>query len=139
MAENRSDDSCGNVTDNGKFGFTYDLSNQPTATSGGAASGSYVYDGNLKRAKQVVAGKTIYSVYGASGALIHRDDASTNIRTDYIRAAGKIIARIKGGEPTYPHQDHLGSPVAATTQAGAIAWREDYTPYGEKRVDPDAN
>ncbi len=37
------------------------------------------------------------------------------------------------------HQDHLGSSVASTTAAGAIAWREDTTPYGEKRLDPNAN
>ncbi len=29
--------------------------------------------------------------------------------------------------------------MASTTAAGAIAWREDFTPYGEKRLDPNAN
>ncbi len=137
--KNYAYDTRGNVTNNGTFGFTYDFADQPTATSGGAASGSYVYDGNLKRAKQVVAGKTIYSIYGASGSLIHRDDATSNVKTDYVQAAGKTIARIKGSSVSYMHQDHLGSPVSSTTSAGTIAWREDFTPYGEKRLDPTAN
>lgn len=128
-------DARGNVTNNSKLGFTYDYANQPTAITGGAANGSYTYDSKKKRVKQVVGGKTIYSVYGASGALIHRDDATSNVKTDYISAAGKTIARIKG-TVSYMHQDHLGSVVASTTSTGAIAWREDYTPYGEKRVDP---
>ncbi len=84
------------MTNNGQFGSTYDFADQPTAVSGGAANGSFVYDGNLKRAKQVVAGKTIYSVYGASSSLIHRDDATSNVKTDHVQAAGKTIARIKG-------------------------------------------
>ncbi|MEP2103754.1 MAG: RHS repeat-associated core domain-containing protein [Parasphingorhabdus sp.] len=137
--KNYAYDARGNVTNNGKFGFTYDFSNQPTAVTGGSANGSFVYDGNLKRAKQIVAGKTIYSFYNASGALIHRDDTTSNAKTDYIRAAGKTIARIKAGTVSYVHQDHLGSPVASTDAAGAIAWREDFTPYGEKRLDPNDN
>lgn len=60
------------------------------------------------------------------------------MKTDYISAAGKTIARIKG-TVSYMHEDHLGSAVASTTSTGAIAWREDYTPYGEKRVDPNSN
>lgn len=33
---------------------------------------------------------------------------------------------------TYYHLDALGSPVAATDEAGNLKWREDYKPYGEK-------
>ena len=29
------------------------------------------------------------------------------------------------------HADHLGSPVAATDQSGAILWAEQFSPYGE--------
>ncbi len=137
--KNYSYDTRGNVTGNGTFGFTYDFANQPTAVSGSAESGSFVNDGNKMRVKQVVGGKTIYSVYSSTGALIHRDDVTANAKTDYIRAAGKTIARIKAGTVSYVHQDHLGSPVASTTEASAIAWREDFTPYGEKRLDPNGN
>jgi len=33
---------------------------------------------------------------------------------------------------TYYHWDALGSPVAATDEAGNLKWREEYQPYGEK-------
>lgn len=32
----------------------------------------------------------------------------------------------------YYHNDVLGSPVAATDEAGEVLWREDYAPYGQK-------
>jgi RHS repeat-associated protein len=34
----------------------------------------------------------------------------------------------------YYHNDALGSPVAATNSSGAVIWKEDYQPYGEKAV-----
>jgi len=37
---------------------------------------------------------------------------------------------------TYYHHDALGSPVAATDDAGTLKWREDYKPYGERVRNP---
>jgi hypothetical protein len=97
----------------------------------------YVYDpgtgagagSNLKRVKQVLGGETVYSVYGISGALLYRDNVTTGVATDYLRLGGKTIARLKtvSGSTTvsYLHQDHLGSPAAATDGTGAKLWRED--------------
>jgi RHS repeat-associated protein len=66
-----------------------------------------------------------------------------HVATDYLRLGGKTIARLKtvSGSTTvsYLHQDHLGSPAAATDGTGAKLWRENYTPYGEERVDDPAN
>jgi RHS repeat-associated protein len=85
----------------------------------------------------------VYSVYGLSGAVLYRDNITTGVATDYIRAGGMTIARLKtvSGSTTvsYLHQDHLGSPAAATDGTGAKLWRENYTPYGEERVDDPAN
>jgi len=43
---------------------------------------------------------------------------------------------------TYYHTDSLGSPVAGTDESGALLWKEDYKPYGErirKQVESDKN
>lgn len=37
---------------------------------------------------------------------------------------------------TYYHLDALGSPVAATDEQGNVLWREQYEPYGTKRLNP---
>ncbi|MEM9617327.1 MAG: hypothetical protein AAF936_05140, partial [Pseudomonadota bacterium] len=80
-------DGRGNVTDNDRLTFTYDRADQPVSVSG-AAGGSFRYDGNLKRVKQIVDGETTYSVYGQSGALLFRRNVTTGVITDYIRVAG---------------------------------------------------
>lgn len=40
-------------------------------------------------------------------------------------------------EITYYHNDALGSPVAATDEAGNVKWREEYLPYGERLLKQD--
>ena len=39
---------------------------------------------------------------------------------------------MENDQPTYLHNDLLGSPVAATDAFGMVTWQEHYTPYGEK-------
>lgn len=38
---------------------------------------------------------------------------------------------------TYYHNDALGSPVAATDEAGNVKWREEYQPYGSRLLKQD--
>lgn len=148
-------DSRGNVTTLGNLNFNYDFSDQPTSVSG-SSSGSYQYDGNLKRVKASVGGKLIYNIYNAAGQLVHVDKVrskgasfvkyknylipiSKSEKTDYIHASGMTIARITNDEATYLHSDLLGSPVAGTNTAGSRIWKEQYTPYGEKLIGDAAN
>lgn len=93
-ARSLSYDARGNVTALGALGFTYDYSDQPRTVTG-TATGSYTYDGHMRRVKQVVGGVTRYSVYDASGSLIEIDEVS-GPKTDYIRASGMTLARIAG-------------------------------------------
>ncbi|WOI53025.1 RHS repeat-associated core domain-containing protein [Parvularcula sp. LCG005] len=123
-------DNRGNVTNDGNLAFTYDFSNQPVAISG-AVSGAYTYDGNLKRVKQIVNGKTIYSVYGESGQLIHRDNITLGEKTDYIHAGGLLVAEVENSTPTYAVLNHLGTPVAHQSASGAVVQAEVQTPFGE--------
>ena len=137
-------DAQGNVTSLGNLSFIYDYSDQPVVVSGsangvGAANGSYTYDGNLKRVKSVVNGKTIYNVYDASGSLVHIDAVTDNKKTDYVSGPNGSLARITNNVVTYLHPDHLGSAQSGTNQWGGIAWREQYSPFGEELQSPAAN
>jgi len=148
-------DKRGNVTRLGQLVFNYDYSDQPTSLSG-STSGSYLYDGNMKRVKAVANGKTIYNVYDSSGTLVHVSKGSGKTilipykkyqipvvtkgdATDYIKVAGMTIARVTKDSTSYLHSNHLGSPVAGTNVSGLIDWKEQYTPYGEKRIANAAN
>lgn len=111
-------DARGNVSDGDRLTFTYDAAEQPTSMSG-AASGSFTYDGNLKRVKQVIDGETIYSVYSLPGALLYRDNVTTGEATDYVRVAGHMVARIRNCVTSYLHQDHLGKCLRITSRQAA--------------------
>lgn len=51
-----------------------------------------------------------------------------------------LLGGVAGAETlsytTYYHNDHLGSPVAATNAQGALLWRAHFRPYGERQEDP---
>jgi len=122
-------DSRGNVRSLGNLTLRHDYANQPNLVTG-STNGSYQYDGNYKRVKSVLDGKTIYNVFDSSGALIYIDNVSSNQKTDYIRAGDTTVARIDNSVVTYLHTDHLGSPVVGTNPAGVDKWRVRYSPFG---------
>ncbi len=139
-------DSRGNVTTLGSMAFVYDYAGQPVTVSGsanlsgqagvngarGATNGNYTYDGNLKRVKSVVNGKTIYNIYDASGTLVHVHDVSANQQTSYVSVNGMTVARIGNNFiPSYVHNDHQGSPRMMSSNSGAALGGSVYTPFGE--------
>ncbi len=144
---NYSHDARGNVIADGHHTFTYDFANQPVGISGDD-NGTFVYDGNLRRVKEQVGGKTIYSLYDRSGVLLTREeikfiliyqDGGINIPipittvTDYIHIGDKTFARVKNGEVSYPLNDHLGSAFMVADKNGVISAANtfNYTPFGE--------
>jgi hypothetical protein len=149
----------------GQF-YAYDMNNRPISVSG-AVSANWTYDGNLKRVKEVRAGKTIYTLYSAvtggplpwpsplkidppdrffglrpTGSEVYKDEVTDGKTTSYHSAGGVSVRLATSGgavPPEWTHTDHLGSPIAATNAAGAVTWRESYTPWGEQRLKPPAN
>ena len=59
--------------------------------------------------------------------------------TDYVSGPTGTLARITNDVVTYLHPDHLGSAQAGTRANGTVAWREQYTPFGEQLQNPAAN
>jgi RHS repeat-associated protein len=137
-------DSLGNMDDNGLWAhgavdLTYDWASQPVAMVGTGISNTYKYDGNLKRIKTVQNGKTTYWIYSAlTGTPIYSDETTDALKSNYYSVGGAQF-RLTNGNPKYTHLDHQGSPIAATWWNGNLAWREHYTPYGEKTVNNSHN
>ena len=76
-------DARGNVTDDGRNTFYYNLTNQPVSVTG-SVTAAYVYDANLKRVKEVRNGATVYTIYSrVTGGLVMRDDLGAGVKTDY--------------------------------------------------------
>jgi len=149
-------DSRGNIKRLGGQSFRYNGMNRPTGMSGDV-DGAYRYDGHGRRVKSVTqkeTGKvTRYSVYGSTGELIYIVQIDqTGAKDHYVTtqvtldtgsgsgAGGQTLARVKSkgtgtpntyaDEVTYLHNDHLGSAGSGTDAAGAVMWREEYSPFG---------
>ena len=139
-------DSRGNVTGLGGLSFVYGSDDLPREVSG-SANGTYLYDGNMKRVRSVVDNKLRYNVYDLSGRLSYVEEVGTNVTgTSYVRGVGGVgggaganLARIRNGQVSYLHSDHLGSNVAATNSSGTIEWQERHSPFGLSANPPAAN
>ncbi|MGH8049970.1 MAG: RHS repeat-associated core domain-containing protein, partial [Arenimonas sp.] len=133
-------DANGNTV-SGRHAAVFDALNRVTEITG---IEQYQYDGHGRRVKtkRLSDNKINYSVYDLSGRLLTEDDARTNKKTDYIHFNGRLVAERSAALTgttaqtttyvnSYLHTDSLGSPVAKTSQTGAITKIERYTPYGE--------
>lgn len=128
-------DVYGNVTDNGVFSFVYDDTPSMTCSNcAGAARADYSYDGKNMRVKSIKNGVTTYSFYADNGNLLFEQDASTNAYSDHIYVKDKLVSKQSGTGNLFYHNDLVGSPMAATDAAGALAWRENYRPYGTQQL-----
>ncbi len=141
-------DHNGNITSDGKDVFIYDESSNLievlcSATEPGLF---YTYDGDDQRIKERKNGIDKYFIYSKGGQLLGEYDALGNTLKEYIYLGTELIAEVTSTLPpnptetvTYLHTDVLGSPVAATDQSGNVLWREDYNPYGDKRLNEAAS
>ncbi|MCQ8186642.1 RHS repeat-associated core domain-containing protein, partial [Parvularcula maris] len=132
-------DLRGNVLWNGDLSkggvsLTHNISNQPVSISGPLTQ-TFTYDGHKRRVKQVDGDETIYSVYSQAGQLLHRYNAKSGERTDYVSLGGAGSVRVKNGpggeEVSYVYTDHLGSQSMIADAEGNITSNERLTPYGE--------
>lgn len=116
-------DSRGNVTNNGRYGLSYNLGQQMTAAKGIG----YLYDGHNRRVRKTENGLNSYTVYSQGGQLLHRV-AETGLQTDIIYLGKTLVAEVD--DPTTPNvtlkvQDILtGStcPVKETCLDVADTW-----------------
>jgi RHS repeat-associated protein len=135
-------DTRGNVTDNGPVALGYDTANQPTSMSVSGTSATYTYDGNLKRIKTVENGVTTYSIYSkVTGNILHTYKPASNEGVLYLSGGGITVrANTHNGGYVVTYLDAQGTPVVGTNGSStSILWRELYTPFGEKTIDPTGN
>ena len=65
--------------------------------------------------------------------------ASIKLLLAFTLVTQSIASAFAGYRVTYYHNDVLGSPIAATDEAGNIKWRQQYQPFGkELNLDPRA-
>lgn len=84
-------DNAGNVTNNSRYGFSYNTAGQMYASSKSGDSNAYTYDGEGRRVKVVDGSGTTYSVYGNDGTLLYSEGPEGG--TNYIYLGKKLIAK----------------------------------------------
>jgi RHS repeat-associated protein len=111
-----------------------------TSVGGGAAA--FLYDGRgfLRSATQTAGGTaSVTPLYDSAGLLhaLRRQPSPTDpVDTTYVfYFAGRPVAQLEidgtGAETwTYLTTDHLGTPLVATDQTGAITWEGGFRPFG---------
>jgi len=107
--------------------LTYDAENRLTTVSG-AASASFVYDGDGNRVKSVVNGVTTYHI----GNHFEWRSSTSNMGR-YYYADGQRIAMRYGSTVYYLLGDHLGSTTLTVTGSGAKYAEQRYHPWGDTR------
>jgi RHS repeat-associated protein len=142
-------DAAGNldsVAPGGNFvDFTFDdasrLAGADRTRSGGGAA-SFLYDGRgfLRSATQTAGGTASVAPLYESAGLLHalrRQPTPTDpVDSTYVfYLAGRPVAELRidgtGAETwTYLTTDHLGTPLVATDQTGAITWEGGFRPFG---------
>jgi RHS repeat-associated protein len=125
--------------------FTFDDASRLAAadrTSSGGGAASFLYDGRgfLRSATQTAGGTaSVTPLYDSAGLLhaLRRQPAPTDpVDTTYVfYLAGRPVAQLlidgTGAETwTYLTTDHLGTPLVATDQTGAITWEGGFRPFG---------
>jgi len=120
-------DGLGTIT-----AFTY---NQEGRLSGAAAGSQilaqYIYDafGHRIARTNTATGTTLYQ-YGL-GNLLEETDGQGNAQVDYVYVDSHPVATIEpGGTVYFLHDDHLGTPVAATNSSKSVVWSTTYQPFG---------
>ncbi|MEQ1591030.1 MAG: RHS repeat-associated core domain-containing protein [Thiobacillaceae bacterium] len=121
-------------------GNTYAYSGVPNLKSVTNSAGAvlYNYDALNQRVSSTKAGVATYEAYDPKGnLLVENTPSQANKLVEYIYLGGKRIAQRVSSTGTADvittfHNDLSGSPLLATGATGALLWKENYRPYGNR-------
>jgi RHS repeat-associated protein len=128
-------DTAGNLVQTGWGSYAYNAANQMAQAGTGAASTTYLYDGDGNRVEKKVSGAATKLYWYAGGNVLDETDGTGNMSNsafnEYVYFGGKRIARINSGNVFYYVEDHLGTS-REIVQAGqsAACYDADFYPYG---------
>jgi RHS repeat-associated protein len=136
-------DANGNLTSksdaSGSWTYAWNARNQLVRVSkDGIEVGRYAYDPRGRRVEKTASGVTTRFAY--DGLDIVQETTSTGTSLRYVHGPGidEPLARQDGtGTGSYYHADGLGSIVATTNGAGAVASTRRYDAYGNPELGGD--
>jgi RHS repeat-associated protein len=108
--------------------YSYDFENRLTKVGqGGSTLGAYAYSAKGQRIEKTEGGVT--TVYENQGVNVLWEDPLAGVASDYVYAAGLLIAKITSGNIFYFHQDKQGN-TRLVTQGSSTSFSSNYQPFG---------
>jgi RHS repeat-associated protein len=133
-------DVQGNVVNKNGQATLFDYGNRLRQVNyAGSMVDRYRYDGYGRRVSTIKPdGAFSLWQYSLAGQLMFSSTGPSNETThEYVYLAGSLVATVEHAWPSnaitatrYQHTDALGSPVAVTSETGAVTERSEYEPYG---------
>ena len=99
------------------------------ADSDGTLSRVEFYAGNVLVATATTAPYTATWAVSAAGSYAITAKAFDNLGASTV--SGSVTVTVGDGV-TYLHNDFAGNPIAATDSSGAVIWKENFRPYGDR-------
>jgi len=112
--------------------LTYNQANRlATANAGTSQVLQYTYDAFGKRIVKLGSATTLFQ-YDQSGDLLEQADGTGAAQVDYVYLGSRPVATIQpsNGQIYFLHDDHLGTPQAATDSTQAVVWNATYQAFG---------
>ena len=135
-------DAAGNVTfDNSTgaaYSYTYNAANRMESFAiNGVVQAEFEYNplGQQEVIRYTQTGQTVHVLFDLDGNRIaeYDFDAATNTSTllrQYVWLDGAPVAVIENDVVYFVRSDHIGRPVFATDDTGAVVWTASYLPFG---------
>ncbi|MDA8020436.1 MAG: RHS repeat-associated core domain-containing protein [Thermoanaerobaculia bacterium] len=134
-------DVAGNATalhhDGLTYNYCYDATNRITDMSGAGQARAFLYTASGERFATLdyATGKWTYTPRDTGNQVLSRIEVSDGAWTrdnDYVRAGGRVVATVDGGETVrHLHLDHLGSTRLVTDEDGIqLGDLTTYYPFG---------
>lgn len=119
----------GAMTSDGTRSYAYDAANRLLSVDGAMAG--YAYDAMGRRFSKTVGAVTTQYVYAGDQVIAEYENGALARSFVYGPGIDEPICMLSGGTSYFYHFDALGSVIALTDAAGALAESYAYTPFGQ--------
>ncbi len=121
--------------------YGYDDRERMTGITSTLGSASYKYNGRGQRVSKTASPTTTIFLYDEAGSLLGEYTSTGTPIRSYVYVDTTPVGVVDSSSTRYIWTDHLGTPRALTSAAGAVVWTWSLTgnPFGEAAPNEDAD
>ena len=132
-------------TDNGTDTYSYDFENRliglVKGSGGGTGTYAYSYDYRTRRIvrdESLASGAVTDLVFSGGTSVQEYSGSTPTLQVEYVRGSdygggvGGILYTLRGGTPSYTHENKRGDVVAKTDASGSLTYQAQYEGFGNQ-------